>query len=61
MNIGFFGLLQIVLIVLKITERIDWSWLWIFTPVYLWLVTVIVLISLVSWLNKKDPLWRFRK
>ena len=61
MNIGFFGLLQIVLIVLKITERIDWSWLWIFTPVYLWLVTVIVLICLVSWLNKKDPLWRFRK
>ena len=61
MNIGFFGLLQIVLIVLKITEQIDWSWLWIFTPVYLWLVTVIVLICLVSWLNKKDPLWRFRK
>ena len=40
-GIGFFGLLTIVFIVLKLTGYITWSWLWVLGP--LWIPTVIVL------------------
>lgn len=31
---GFFGLLTIVFIVLKLTEVIDWSWWWVLAPLW---------------------------
>ena len=31
-GIGFFGLLTIVFITLKLTHVIDWSWLWVLCP-----------------------------
>jgi hypothetical protein len=32
-GIGFFGLLAIVFITLKLTHVIDWSWWWVLAPV----------------------------
>jgi hypothetical protein len=32
---GFFGLLFIAFLVLKLCHVIDWSWWWIFAPLYL--------------------------
>jgi len=32
MQIGFFGLLTIVLVILKLTHVISWSWLLVFAP-----------------------------
>jgi hypothetical protein len=46
MNIGFLGLLTITLIVLKLTEVIAWSWIWIFAPI--WMPFVLMLIVLFS-------------
>ena len=40
-GIGFFGLLAIVFIVLKLCGVIGWSWLWVLSPI--WLPTAIVL------------------
>jgi hypothetical protein len=34
-GIGFFGLLTIVLVVLKATGYIDWSWWLVFSPILL--------------------------
>lgn len=31
-GIGFFGLLTIVFIALKLTGHIDWSWWWVLSP-----------------------------
>lgn len=31
-GVGFFGLLTIVFIVLKLTKVISWSWWWVFSP-----------------------------
>jgi hypothetical protein len=31
-GIGFFGLLTIVFIVLKLTSVIEWSWFWVLAP-----------------------------
>lgn len=34
-GIGFVGLLTIVFIALKLTNYIDWSWLWVLSPVWI--------------------------
>ena len=33
-GVGFLGLLTIVFITLKLTGYIDWSWWWVFAPVW---------------------------
>ena len=43
-GISFFGLLQIVFIVLKLIDRIDWSWWWVLAP--MWWVLAPMWISL---------------
>ena len=51
-GIGFFGLLGIVFIVLKLTGVIAWSWLWVLAPLWMpaafWLVIVLVLL-VIRW------------
>jgi hypothetical protein len=42
-GIGFFGLLTIVFIVLKLTGYISWSWFWVLAPFF---APLILLISL---------------
>lgn len=44
-GIGFFGLLTIVFIVLKILGKITWSWLWVLSP--LWMPTIIAIVVLI--------------
>ena len=34
-GISFFGLLQIVFIVLKLIDKIDWSWWWVLAPMWI--------------------------
>lgn len=34
-GIGFSGLLTIVFIVLKLCGVIDWSWVWVFSPMWI--------------------------
>lgn len=42
MNIGFAGLLFLVLLVLKLTEVIAWSWWWVTAPLWGGFVFVVV-------------------
>ena len=50
-GIGFTGLLTIVFIVLKLTGVINWSWLWVLSPLWigflLWVVIMIIIIVVV--------------
>ena len=43
-GIGFFGLLTILFVALKLTGFIDWSWWWVLSPaifcVVLWIIIV---------------------
>lgn len=56
-GIGFVGLLTIVFIVLKLIGKIDWSWWWVLSPV--WITTAFVLaviavtLSVVIFLPKR--------
>jgi len=45
-GIGFFGLLQLVFIVLKLCGIIHWSWIWILMPTLL-PITLILVVCLV--------------
>lgn len=40
-GVGFFGLLTIVFITLKLTSYIDWSWWWVLGPLWIPPVTII--------------------
>jgi Flp pilus assembly protein TadB len=43
-GIGFFGLLTIVFITLKLTNYIDWSWWWVLSPLF---VPVIIIFAIL--------------
>ena len=44
-GIGFVGLLTVAFIVLKLIGVIEWSWLWVLSPI--WITTGIVIIVLI--------------
>ena len=54
-GIGFAGLLVIVFIVLKLCGVIDWSWVWVLSPIWISLALVIIIIVLY-WLIKVTQL-----
>ena len=46
-GVGFLGLLALIFITLKITGFINWSWLWVLSP--LWIsIALILLIIIIS-------------
>lgn len=47
-GIGFTGLLQVAFIVLKLTKVINWSWIWVLSPI--WITTLIFIIALLIYL-----------
>ena len=55
-GIGFAGLLTIVLIVLKLLGKIDWSWWWVLSPIWISILlvvaTVVIGVTLLAWLRK---------
>lgn len=46
-GIGFCGLLTIVFIILKLLDKIDWSWWWVLSP--LWIPWAIIIVLLLIW------------
>jgi hypothetical protein len=51
-GIGFFGLLTIVFITLKLTNYIDWSWWWVLSPLWIpFAIIVLVILLLVIFTN----------
>ena len=42
-GIGFFGVLLIMFIVLKLVGVITWSWLWVLSPLLVPVIIVIIL------------------
>jgi ABC-type bacteriocin/lantibiotic exporter with double-glycine peptidase domain len=41
-GVGFFGLLTIVFIVLKLLNKIDWSWFWVLSPLFLPMTIIVI-------------------
>ena len=55
-GIGFAGLLTIVLIVLKLLGKIDWSWWWVLEAIWnsilLVVAAVVIGATILAWLRK---------
>lgn len=55
-GIGFAGLLTIVFIVLKLLGKIDWSWWWVLSPIWISILLVVVAVvigaTILVWLGK---------
>jgi len=56
-GIGFFGLLQVVFIALKVAKVINWSWWLVFLPTWIdlgiCLIVIIVVIVMATIFNKR--------
>lgn len=46
-GIGFCGLLTIVFIVLKLCHVIDWSWLWVLSPLWISVALVLLIVMIL--------------
>lgn len=50
-GIGFTGLLTIVFITLKLVGVIDWSWLWVLSPLWLSVILIFTIAFIVALLK----------
>ncbi len=50
-GIGFAGLLTILFIGLKLTHYIDWSWWWIFAPLWIPFGIAVVVLVIMGFLK----------
>ena len=61
-GIGFFGLLTIVFVILRLTEVITWSWWWVLAPLWIPMALstiVVVIVFLVIGLVLKKSITNF--
>jgi len=47
-GIGFTGLLTILFILLKAFDKIDWSWWWVFSPLWIPVVVLAVFLGIAA-------------
>lgn len=50
-GVGFAGMLTIAFIVLKLIGVINWSWLWVLSPLWIDLILLVVLLIAIDRLN----------
>jgi MFS superfamily sulfate permease-like transporter len=51
-GLGFFSVLQIVFLVLKLCKIIDWPWVWVLAPMWISAIVVFVVLVVAILLNK---------
>lgn len=59
LKVGFAGLLTVAFIVLKLCKVIDWSWIWVVSPI--WISALIGLIFIVGFIALKVWAIGYRK
>ena len=52
-KIGFLGILSLIFITLKLCGQIDWSWLWVFSPIWIPYAIAFIIIAIASFINNK--------
>jgi hypothetical protein len=52
-NIGLATALFIVFLVLKLTDNIDWSWLWVSSPLWIGVSLVVFFHTILIWISVK--------
>jgi ABC-type antimicrobial peptide transport system permease subunit len=64
-GIGFSGLLQITFIVLKLLDKISWSWWWVVSPTWIGIALVVLVLLIVGviavWADKRQDYIRKKR
>ena len=50
-QMGVFGMVQIIFIVLKSIGLIEWSWLWVLSPTWIWILFVLSVMAIFLIIN----------
>lgn len=54
-GIGFVGLLTIAFVVLKLLGKINWSWIWVLSPIWIsTILYVLLIVAIVLFFKKKE-------
>lgn len=53
-SIGFSGILTIIFVIAKILGLIDWSWWWVFSPLWIGMIFLIVIIFGLVWIDRSS-------
>jgi len=56
-----FNILTLIFITLKVCNIIDWSWWWVFTPLYVLFLILFLAGFFGALMVKVDPLWRVKE
>ena len=62
-GIGFVGLLTIAFVVLKLCKVINWSWIWVLSPIWISVALLIIIVIIMVIYAKKSGgkiHWRFK-
>lgn len=51
-GLGFADVLTIVFIILKLCGVIDWSWVWVLSPLWISLILLVIVIGVIVMLDK---------
>ena len=46
-GIGFTGLLTVLFIYLKLTGQVAWSWWWVLSPLWIWILIALGVVAIV--------------
>ncbi len=53
-SIGFSGILTIIFVIAKILGLIDWSWWWVFSPLWIGMIFFIIIIFGLVWIDRSS-------
>ena len=51
-GIGLGGVMFAIFVTLKLTNVIDWSWWWVFSPLWIGVILIIVMLTIAVLLSK---------
>ena len=52
-GIGFFGILTIVFVVLKLCKIVSWPWVWVLCPFWIGAILFVFIIVIGIWISKR--------
>lgn len=53
-GVGFLGLMFLILMTLKLTDYIDWSWWWVTAPLWGGFALIFIVITIVVFVKNLD-------
>ena len=51
-GLGIVSILTLILIILKITNKISWSWIWVLSPIWITFIFAIIIFAIILIVGK---------